>query len=226
VRLLSLVTLIFTLGGCAAQHQIAGSHYGWNADTTQVLEALESETLQLQQVRVEDQDCISGFRDHLEISGQFDAATLSQFSRLLNSAERCQSLGGVRYPMVVFMNGQGGTLEQGYQLGKLLKENGLHAVITGDQRCGGACAVAFLGAKHRSIRHQGKLELDALQSPKTLAEGCFSQQERTLLKRYLISVLGRTQGLKLYDLALDRCGSTNPWVINRDIARIYRLPAL
>lgn len=212
------------------QHQLSGFEHtiaGGSATLTGfyvVQNDVNISGLQVRRVRERDHKCASGFQDHIELNGPINEDSALVVERMLEETTRCKTSDGSVYVTTVYMNSIGGNLEDGYKIGRVFKQHGVKAVVSWGQSCDSSCAIAFLGAKYRSVSGDGSL---LFHTPYIdLGKGkinCIDRSVNIYMRRYLNEMLGGKDGSILYERIMKYCSSTNGWRINRDAAKIYNI---
>ena len=225
-KLLLLIAAIFiliSLSSCSSRHNIAGTIYGFNyeGDDIKIISDYQVGTLQIRIVRHKNSDCISGYQDKIELSGSINKDTSFILERALQDIESCKTKSGTVYVTPVYMNSDGGSAADGIKIGRLFKKYGVQAVITGGQVCASSCAFAFLGAKFRSIAHNGKILFHSPYTNGISGINCSDKGDSKWLKDYYQEMIGNTEGSLLSNRTMDYCSKKTGWTINSDTARIF-----
>ena len=225
------VLILFTIvmiSGCASQasrHNIAGTTYGWSKNGITVLSDIEVSGLQVRHVRTPSSICTSGYADHLELNGPIGPDSTFVMEQLLKKVEKCiDKETKVVYSTRVYMNSNGGLLKDGYSLGRILRNTQAQTVVSGDQVCASACAVAFLGGRYRNVEHNGEL---FFHSPyiKYIDENikCASRKESGELNKYYHEMLPENYAKRVFSRTMDYCSVTEGWTVNKDAAEIFHI---
>jgi len=181
--------------------------------------------LQIRRVRGRDHECVSGYRDHIELNGIINEDSAFVIDRMLKNINQCETTDGSVYVTGVYMNSIGGNLKDGYKIGRLFKRHGVRASVSWGQSCESSCAVAFLGAKYRTISGNGSLLFHApyIGSGSGSSINCADRSTNIGLRRYLNEMLDKEDGFILYDRIMKHCSNTSGWIVNRDAAKIYNV---
>ena len=227
-NLLLLIFTIFTfvsLSGCSStpRHNIAGTTYGQNyeGDDIKIISDYMVGSLQIRVVRYKKPMCASGYWDEIELNGSINKDTSFILERALKDINVCKYGAGRWYVTSVYMNSDGGSAADGIKIGRLFKKHGVQAIVTGDQVCASSCAFAFLGAKFRSIEHNGKILFHSPYTNGISGIDCSDKRESKWLKDYYQEMIGNTEGSLLFNRTMDYCSDRTGWTINSDTARIF-----
>ena len=223
---LLLIATIFTLislSGCSSFHSVAGTTYGksYEGDDIKIISDYMAGSLQIRVVRYKEPMCASGYRDEVELNGAINKDTSYILERVFKDINKCKTHSGTTYVTPVYMNSDGGSAADGIKIGRLFKKYGVKAAITGNQVCASSCAFAFLGAKFRSIEHNGKILFHSPYSNGISGINCVNKKESEWLKDYYQEMIGDTEGSLLFNRTMDYCSDRTGWTINSDTARIF-----
>ena len=227
-KLLLLIATIFTLiglSGCGSTpyHNIAGTTYGWDNEDgdIEIISNYQVGALQIRVVRHKNSDCISGYRDRIELNGAINKDTSFILERVFKDIDVCKAKSGTWYATPVYMNSDGGSVSDGIKIGRLFREYSVMAIIIGDQVCASSCAFAFLGAYFRQIHHNGKLLFHSPYNNGIIGIDCADKKESKWLKEYYQELIGDIEGSLLFNRTMDHCSDMTGWTVNSDSARIF-----
>ena len=224
--LIAIISTFVTLSGCGStpRHNIAGTTYGHNyeGDDIKIISDYMVGSLQIRVVRHNNPNCVSGYRDKIELNGSINKDTSFILERALKDIRVCKDGAGSLYATIVYMNSDGGSVADGIKIGRLFKKHAIQAIVTGDQVCASSCAFAFLGAKFRSIYHNGKILFHSPYNDGIVGGiNCANKKESKFLKNYYLEMIGYDEGSLLFDRTMNYCSDRTGWTINSDTARIY-----
>lgn len=225
------VGLVF-LFGCASTAPtfvpVLGSSHGLNSDKIEIIKDVRVSNLRIRQVRIKNQDqCISGYRDELQLDGEINSDSTFIVEKLLVEIPKClDKTDHKKVATGIYMNSGGGLLKDGFKLGIILRQQGVSASVIEGQVCASSCAVAFLGAQFRTVSGTGVLSFHSPYQNSGIGINCASITESSELKRYFEGMLGglsgpNSKGQVLFDRAMSYCSSSAGWTINGDAAKIY-----
>lgn len=224
--LLSLFSLVF-LVSCTPHHKILDSSYGFSDSSYRILLDAKIDKLRIRHVRMDDEQCVSGYYEHLEISGEIGPDSTEAIGRLLPQLAKCMNEKGIHIVSSVFLSSAGGRLSDGFALGKLFRQYKMQTIITGGQTCASSCAIAFLGGEYRRMYHDAKLMFHApyttsgFRSPYGgLSIDCSDRGQVAELKNYYYSVLGGKDGDFLLNRTMSYCSSSSGWTLNSGAAKL------
>ncbi|MDC0067923.1 hypothetical protein OAL10_03890 [Gammaproteobacteria bacterium] len=220
-RIIALFYFTFLVSCSVTRHEILGTNYGWNASGIQVLLDASINKLRVRHVRRAMEQCVGGYSDHLEISGEIGPDSTAAISRLLPQLGQCTNAQGDRLANIVFLSSGGGYLSDGYALGELFKQYEVQTFITGKQICASSCAIAFLGGKYRTMEHDAVLLFHAPYTSNGIAIDCSDTGQVAGLKKYYYNTLGKKDGDFLLDRTLSYCSAGSGWTLNADGAKLF-----
>lgn len=224
-------SIILSLIACAPtpeppeRHNILGTTYGWEKDANKIEVLLDAkiDKLQIRHVRMADANCVSGFKEHIEISGEIGPDSTAALERLLPQLHKCQSANNqeITYANYVYLSSGGGFLADGYALGDLFREHQVSTFVTGGQKCASSCAIAFLGGKFRNMAYDAELLFHAPYLTNGIAIDCQDRGQVSGLKAYYQSKLGEKEGDFLLDRTMSYCSVSSGWTLNADGAKLF-----
>lgn len=212
------------LASCATpQHTILGTTYGFDNTDNLIVVLLDAkiDELRIRHVRMPSKVCVSGYRDHLEISGQIGPDSTAAVERLLPELAECKGLNGNSYSNTAYLSSGGGYLSDGYKLGELFTKWQIKTLITGGQTCASSCAIAFLGGKFRSMEYDARLLFHAPYIGSGIAIDCSDRGQVNALGNYYKSMLGAKNGEFLLGRTLSYCSQSSGWSLNADGAKLF-----
>jgi len=218
------------LVSCSPHHTILGTTYGWSDESIQVLLDAKMDKLRIRHVRKNNENCVSGYQEFLEIDGQIGPDATEAVKRLLPQLHKCIDKSDGMQPNEVYLSSQGGLLSDGFEMGRLFRKHQVATRITRQQECWSSCAIAFLGGKFRNIEGTGKLMFHApyTSSGYRSAYGglkidCSDRGQVSDLRKYYKSVLDEKTSDYLLTRTMSYCSSRDGWTLNADGARLLGL---
>lgn len=122
-------------------------------------------------------------------------------------------------PITVHLSSNGGYLDSGVKLGKLLRKEGVRVHVSYGAKCASACAIAFLGGTYRKVIGDGELMFHAPYRSNGY-ERINCQSRNWSLRKYIASMIGKKNGKTLYKRIMSNCSRIGGWTINKDAADI------
>ena len=226
-RLRSIVAIggVSLLAACSSTQfiPVLGSTHGSSADTIEIVKDIKVSNLRIRQVRTKsDPSCVSGFSDELQLDGEINQDSTYIVEKLLTEIPKCISrTTGNEVSTVVYMNSGGGSLDDGFKLGRIFRKQGVTAYVIQNQVCASSCAIAFLGANFRKLQGSGLLVFHAPYQRSGIGINCASKSEAANLKKYFTDMLYK--GDIVFERAMRYCSSSEGWSINSDAARLYEI---
>lgn len=218
--LLGLAGLL--LSACAGRHAILGTGYGWDASRVTVISDVIVSDLRVRHVRLQNADCVSGYSEHLELSGPIGPDSSEVMDRLIQRLHKCQSKSrSIPVATAVYLNSGGGLLKDGYKLGEIFRKNAVQTIITGGQTCASACSVAFLGGTFRTMEHNGLLVFHSPYLVSGIGIDCADRGQVDVLKNYFVGKLGPRNGEYLHQRTMSYCSRSEGWTLNADAAKLF-----
>lgn len=219
------------LVSCTPHHAILGTTHGWSDASIKVLLDAKIDKLRIRHIRKNNEMCVSGYQDHLEIEGQIGPDSTEAVKRLLPQLHSCiydKSTGAtVKY---AYLSSRGGYLSDGFEMGRLFRKHRVATVITNGQECSSSCAIAFLGGTGRFMNGDGKLMFHAPYTSNgfrsafgELSIDCSDRGQVADLANYYNSVLGDKIGDFLLKRTMSYCSSSDGWTLNADGAKLLGL---
>lgn len=237
--------LLFLIAGCASQSSsqspskiqslqksftpILGSVRGW--DSTSEYVVLRDFTVSGLRVRVTRADkikCHSGEQHTIEVDGPINKDTAYVIEKLFKDLPACKSDDGKIVTKPVYLNSAGGTLEDGYAIGRVFRKYGASTRVTENQVCASSCALAFLGGVNRSIFFNGKLIFHA---PYRLSYGlghapeikCSDKNAVQSLRAFYSEMIRAEPAERLFDRTMDYCSMSDGWTVDSGAAEFFGL---
>ena len=172
--------------------------------------------------RVKEETCFSGSLDVLDIVGPIKEDTHLVVERILKKTKKCMNrYKGIQEKTKVYMTSGGGYLEDGLELGKVLRKYDIESVIPFSQYCASSCAIAFLGAKKRTILGEGRILFHAPYTSTYSTSRPKCQKENKQLESFYYEMLGPNNGKLLYERTMSYCSKTSGWELNKDAAELF-----
>lgn len=219
-----LISILLTACGSprSPRHEILGTTYGWEASKVTVLSDIVINSLRVRYVRMKSENCKSGFKDHLELSGPIGLDSSEVVARILEKIPRCHNVTGNGWTVpAVYLNSNGGLLKDGYRLGQTFRQFSVQTVITNKQLCASSCAIAFLGGKFRIMQGDGKLSFHSPYVRNGASISCPSKEEARDLNDYYARFLEPKNSQFLFDRTMAFCSRNEGWEINADAAKLF-----
>ena len=187
----------------------------WNVDTFNI------DTLRVtQKERRANNQCNKGSEIILELEGAISPDSSFAMDRLLSRATPCKDQqANVLIPITVVMNSTGGFLQDGYKLGRTLRESGAKVVIDDSSVCASSCAVAFLGGVNRVVSETGKIMFHAPYFSGKNEYGVrdidcdVGEEALAELNDYYISMTDKETGDRLFERTMWYCSADDGWVV-------------
>ena len=216
---------ILSVSGCASksQHSVLGTTWGFDAEkyNVRVLLDIRADTLRIRHVRVDNDQCVEGYEEHLELFGAIGPESTNAVDMLLPQLARCHRFDGTPVSQAVFMSSGGGRLLDGFVLGEIFRRNHVTTHIVNHQSCASSCAIAFLVGKFRKMEPKAELIFHApyLQSYSSI--DCSDRGQFAVLNKYFKAMLNSTDGEFLFERTLSFCSKSEGWVLNADDATLF-----
>lgn len=166
------------------------------------------------------QECFKGTNHTLSLRGTIGPDSSFAIDKILQDLTPCTNqLNEIASRIQVKLESDGGLLQDGYKLGKVLKKFNVHSVIEDGKLCASSCAVSFLGGKERTIQDGGSI---LFHSPYHKTKGADGKpqincdvEESVLdeLKEYYIEMTSNAEGELLFERTMWYCSSNDGWVI-------------
>jgi ATP-dependent protease ClpP protease subunit len=169
--------------------------------------------------------CKSGQWKLIEIHGPINKDTSFIIEKVLSENASCITHHGTKFVPVVYMNSNGGRLEDGYTIGRVFRKYGVATKLTQDQICASACAVAFLGGNFRDLTHNAQLIFHAPYT-KNFDFGfeeikCADVKSAQPLLNYFREMLGDSVGQKVFERTMDYCTVVDGWTLDSGAADFF-----
>ena len=105
VPFLSFIFLVSCSAPSAPFHQILGSEWGYQDASYQILLDARIDKLRIRHVRTNDETCVSGHTEHLEIAGEIGPDSTEAVKRLLPQLSQCiDKSDGIRIVNYVYLS--------------------------------------------------------------------------------------------------------------------------
>jgi ATP-dependent protease ClpP protease subunit len=234
-RLFFSTLLVIALIGCADAPkqddiQMLGSTYRWYGAKISVLQDFTVSGLRIRVSRsasfVKDM-CVKGEARFIELDGPINKDTSFILEKILSSFQHCELDNGAVFPGYVYMNSNGGTLSDGFLIGRTLRKHDAFTALQVSQRCASACAVAFLGGTNRSMHRDARL---IFHSPyiKINEYGvdkikCADRRDANDLLKYYKEMLPSNAADKLFERTMDYCSQEAGWTLDAGAASFFNV---
>lgn len=205
---------------------ILGSDRGWYEDEVKIHSDLMVSGLRIRvsSSKLNQEECISGQLKRIEISGPINKDTSYVIEKLL-SEPKCKTSDGRNIVNTIYMNSNGGTLEDGYAIGRVFRKYGATTRVTFNQVCASACAVAYLGGKFRGMADDSSLIFHAPYI-KTYDYGierikCADSKSAKPLLDYYKEMLDSNSATKLFERTMDFCSQSDGWTLDSGASKFF-----
>ena len=164
--------------------------------------------------------CETGSPLQLIIRGEIGEDSSFAVDKLLDRLEPCIKYDGSSEPIIVVLESGGGSLEDGYILGKKFREHGVTSIVKEGSVCASACAFAYLGGKRRIVEGDGVLMLHSPYFRKRNKSGGSSidceipAKKLRELRDYYLLMVGEGSGDRLYERTMNYCSEDDGWVVS------------
>ncbi|MFM7698001.1 MAG: hypothetical protein ACKO5X_05125 [Limnohabitans sp.] len=192
---------------------MGSNNYGYPTSQVQLVSSVQGEKFETRHSRLRYPECMSGFLEFVEFSGQLDSNAVAALSGLVLNIKPCVRKNGSRVVSPVYVNSSQGELELGMQIGQWFKTQAIELIVTEGQICESACAVAFLGASFKRTQATGRAVLH-LNGDIGRGFDCARSTDMMPFKSYLMSVKGSQSGKALYNQALTYCRNSKGWELS------------
>lgn len=175
--------------------------------------------------------CARGKNLLVEVDGPINSDTSLFIERIFEIYGPCvDDKGRNSYP-IVYLNSSGGSLIDGYKIGRVFRRYGITAYVHKGQVCASACAVAFLGAEARGVWEGGTLIFHA---PYTVGRGgfiidCSDVEVANSLKAYYREMIDNSNVEHIFKRTMSYCSNREGWTLNKaaaDLMRLTNLPSV
>jgi ATP-dependent protease ClpP protease subunit len=214
-------SLAFLLFGCATETKtfILGSQSIFTSEI-EVVRDMTVSGLHVRVAKIKRTECLSGYLYTLELDGPINKDSSYIVSKILDEIPDCIENGRITVP-VVYLNSSGGSLSDGYEMGRLFKLKGVTTRVANGQVCASACAVAFLGGQFRNVSGDGKLVFHA----PYIRDGyggisCSSRSESQHLLNFFNEMIS-SNGYKLFDRTMSYCSVSDGWTLDAGAASFF-----
>ena len=170
--------------------------------------------------------CAYGGVHMVSIDGAIGPDSSFALESILSDLESCtDSQGEVISRTVVELNSNGGSLYDGYKLGRLLRSYNVTSIVRDGSRCASSCAVAFLGGVKRDVESNGVILFHSpyyVQAKNNIIACDVPQEALRDLQLYYIEMVGSENADRLYDRTMSYCSSKDGWeVIGSNASKLY-----
>ena len=197
--------------------------------------------------------CVSGNYDVVDLVGPINPDTSDVIERILSSSNnRCiikskmtlqecvddgttlwlckraiKDKNHLMIPMMIYMSSGGGYLKSGFDLGEILRNHYTWTLIPWNSTCASSCATAFLGGNIRRMEKGSSILFHAPYnyglSKSYTKPAVICHEENYILKEYMIFMLGKKDGQRVYKRTMDFCSPNGGWQLNPDAGFIYNI---
>ena len=132
----------------------------------------------------------------------------------------------------VWLQSGGGLVDDGFKIGRMLRQHHAVTVVGQNDVCASSCAIAFLGGstrlllKDKSTGRSGRLIFHApyVYVNNSIQINCDKPKVNDYLRTYYRAMLGSsTDGDRLYNKTMRYCSTEDGWTINQDAALMYKI---
>lgn len=208
--------------------RILGSDKGWYKYEMIVLKDFTVSGLRIRvsQSSSPNTNCLSNQPVSIEIDGAINKDTSFIIEKLLGEYPNCVRPNGNSVAHNIYMNSNGGSLEDGYAMGRVIRRHQAAARVVSHQVCASACAVAFLGGHFRSLEGDGVLIFHApyIKTENYLGDSirCANKdQSQSLLSYYWQMLLDKDVAAKVYERTMDYCSRSDGWTLDVGAAKFF-----
>ena len=178
---------------------------------------------------LKEHDCFAGGRHIFTLEGEIGPDSSFAMKELLSDYISCRDATlSTTAPIEVSLESGGGFLQDGYELGRVFREQGVTTVIKGDALCASSCAIAFLGGKKRVVEDSASILFHAPYSAHINSKGekaltCDeSNKGHRALREYYVAMTDLEYGGRLFDRTMKYCSAEDGWrVTGSDAAKLY-----
>jgi ATP-dependent protease ClpP protease subunit len=167
------------------------------------------------------------YRDTIDVNGVINSDTafiIGNMLKRISETMECSPRKQTPVPMV-FLNSNGGSVYDGFEIGNLFNQYRVHAVVLGwdggYSTCASSCAIAFLGAPYRSMDGRMVFHAPYTYVGNSRQINCKNTAVNDDLKGYYRHFLGNENGDRLYDRTMRYCSTDDGWTVNEDAALMY-----
>lgn len=204
-----------------------GSTVGWFEDSGAVLKDFTVSGLRVRISTIYETQsrCKTGNWRFIEIDGPINKDSSYILDKVLSENTNCITEAGTKIVPIVFMNSSGGKLEDGYSIGRVLRKYDAATILTTNQVCASACAIAFLGGKYRNMVNNAQLIFHA-PYVKVYDFGmerikCADAKAAKPLSEYYQEMLGSTVAQKVFERTMDFCSTVDGWTLDPGAADFF-----
>jgi len=182
-----------------------------------------SDSQRIKVIKENNNECVGGTESHIELTGAIDQNTIVVIERLLTQLRGCELQSGIEKGVTIYLNSKGGRAYDGVKLGRLFRKHNIRAIVRNNQLCASACAFAFVGAHYRIVSNDAELLLHAPFKKKLFGIDCESRDDSQWLQSYFVEMLGKHQGVKVFDKTMGTCGVNKGWIVDRKTAKLLKI---
>ena len=214
------------ISGCSTFIPILGSNRGWSDESKiKVIQDISVSDLRIRVTTPStNTNCTSGLSHTIEIDGPINKDTSFVLAKIFKDLPKCISSSGQTIVNTVYLNSNGGKLDDGYAIGRIFREFSVAVRVTEKQVCASSCAIAFLGGNFRNVNEDGKLIFHA-PYVRNRHGGiiCAEKSEVQELKNYYREMIPQDSADKLFERTMDYCSSRDGWTLDQGAANLFGL---
>ena len=213
------ISLLLVTMGCSGP-QILGSKRHL-LDGVEVVRDLNVSSLHIRQTRIADKECSNGYTNTIELDGPINSDSAYVIGKVLNELDKCYKSGKNVVP-TVYLNSSGGRLLDGYEIGRIFRENSVSTRVIEGQVCASACAVAFLGGHFRQVTQDARLVFHAPYVRTAYGIECKDKNSTEhLLNYYREMLVYSSDAQRLFERTMSHCGESSGWVLDSGAADLF-----
>ena len=163
------------------------------------------------------------YRENINVDGVINSDTsfiLENLLRQISQANECSPRKETPRTLV-FLNSNGGSVNDGFNIGKLFDKYNVATVVLSGDICASSCAIAFLGGTTRGIGGRLIFHAPYRYVGSTRQINCNNTAVNAELRSYYRWAIGSENGDRLYDRTMRYCSTDDGWTVNKDAALMY-----
>jgi hypothetical protein len=173
------------------------------------------------QALLSDESVICSASYRIQVTGTIGPDSSFALSELIDRPTPClDPQGNILNPTVVSLSSSGGLLNDGYAMGKAIRDANTTTLIRDGDICASACAVAYLGGVKRIMQGESYVMFHAPYNVQpsnnlgSLVVNCdIGQDNLDELNNYYRDMLGFEAGDRLFDRTMSYCSAEDGWVL-------------